>query len=47
MGFRQLSHFFTDIHLALQNGEIDEAPHIWPNGVAKVVTGFLAAKLPA
>ncbi|HEY8856270.1 MAG TPA: CobD/CbiB family protein [Rugosibacter sp.] len=28
MGFRQFSHFFTDIHLALQNGEIDEARHI-------------------
>jgi len=28
MGFRQFSHFFTDIHLALQNGEIDEARRI-------------------
>lgn len=28
MGFRQFSHFFTDIHLALQAGEIDEARHI-------------------
>lgn len=28
MGFRQFSHFFTAIHLALQNGEIEEARHI-------------------
>lgn len=28
MGFRQFSHFFTDIHLALQAGEIDQARHI-------------------
>ena len=25
MGFRQFSHFFTDIHLALRQGEIDQA----------------------
>lgn len=25
MGFRQFSHFFTDIHLALRMGELDEA----------------------
>ena len=25
MGFRQFSHYFTDIHLALRNGDLDEA----------------------
>ncbi|MCK9989297.1 MAG: adenosylcobinamide-phosphate synthase [Rugosibacter sp.] len=28
MGFRQFSHFFTDIHLALRDGDIDQARHI-------------------
>ncbi len=28
MGFRQFSHFFTDIHLALRQGEIEQARHV-------------------
>jgi adenosylcobinamide-phosphate synthase len=27
-GFRQFSHFFTDIHLALRAGELDQARHL-------------------
>lgn len=28
MGFRQFSHYFTDIHLALRMGELDRARHL-------------------
>ena len=28
MGFRQFSHFFTNIHLALRRGDIDEARRV-------------------
>jgi len=34
MGFRQFSHYFTDIHQALRNNRLDEARGCCPGGAA-------------
>lgn len=41
MGFRQFSHFFTDIHLALRTGELDRARALLGNGARPLRTGVL------
>ena len=34
LGFRQFSHYFTDIQLALKSGDIDRARRSWTSGAA-------------
>lgn len=48
MGFRQFSHFFTDIHLALRKGELEQARQIlaqWRGVSGDRLTGSEVARL--
>jgi hypothetical protein len=36
LGFRQFSHYFTDIRDALDRGDENEARQRWPNGATSM-----------